>query len=467
MKKIIATILTLAIASFAFATGNGYKTLKQRVSPIHDIPSASSYTDATTSGVFGTDVDDFMDVNSYTNVQPEKFFGFLGYNYDDTYNTGVGFNFGFAKQFKPFYLGYWFGGTVDGFTMESVFDDTDKANKTDYEYNAEASRSYTGAVLLGFDKFAVKTSMLYNPKDGKGYYSKLEPDSGDSTIKSADTYEIYFDVQVGLATKLAPHFEIGLDSWVEKAYDNSNGTVDKSFYDLYLRGGITKDLKSNDDIFTHSWDFDLDTRWRIKPIVQNENDDGSDENIGEANNLIQLSATYNVELTATDKLTLGASIGLPLKFGMIWDPEYTKAIKGDKVYGNRNISTDILFVPTLDFGVQYAAVPNKFQLNAGTNIEIGTIGWNIDATQFRKSDSSSVDSTSTDVTFGYNSEDFSTSWTCGFTAFFGKNVTLDASYNILEDLTNNSIDYSSKNDIWETAQAIFVHKLEFLVTVKL
>lgn len=460
MKKVIFTVLALAGISAAFADN-----YKMNASSIIDVPTATSFTNKTTSGIFASDVDDYINVKDYVNVAPEKFFGFAGYNYNDT----NGFNFGFAKQLKKVYLGWYFGGQLDGFYMQNKFSDESDANKVVYTYNANASNAYTGSLLLGFEKFSVKASLFYNPVNGVGSVTSVTDSDNNKTTVNKDTYDIYADLQFAFPGKLKPHFEAGLDSWVAKYYANTEGYADKSFYDLYLRGGITKDLKSEDETFEHSFDFDLDTRWRITPAVQNDNKEGADENFGAANNLIQFTAAYNASLAATDRFSLGAKVSVPFGIGMVWDQDYTKPIGGDKVYAaKRNFYTDLGFEPKIDLGVVFAIAKEKVNFNCGTSITVGKLGWNFVGTQHRKDPSkSSIDSTDTTVKFGFDSSAFSTSWNAGFTAFFGEKVTLDASYNILENLNNNSVDYTSNSDIWETAQKIFVHKLEFLVTVKL
>lgn len=460
MKKIIFTVLALVGLSTAFADN-----YSMNATSIIDVPTATSFTNKTTSGIFSTDVDNFMSVKDYNTVAPEKFFGYAGYNY----NNSTGFNFGFAKQLKKFYLGWYFGGQLDGFSMQNKFSDKSDANKLEYTYNADATKTYTGSLLLGFEKFAVKSTLLYNPVNGAGSVSSVKDKDNNETTVDKDVYDIYADVQVAFPGKARPHFEVGLDSWVAKYYANKEGYADKSVYDLYLRGGFSKDLNSEDETFTHGFDFDFDTRWRITPMVQNQNDKGKDEHFGAADNMIQATAAYNATLEASDRLTLGAKVAVPLQVGMVWAEDYSKAIDGDKVYNTaRKFYTDIGFAPKLDLGATFAVAKDKVNFNLGTSIAMGEIGWNIVGTQNRKSSSeSSIDSTDTTVKFGFDSADFSTKWNAGFTAFFGEKVTLDASYNILENLNNNSIDYSSQSDIWGTAQKIFVHKLEFLVSVKL
>lgn len=67
MKKVIFTVLALAGISAAFADN-----YKMNASSIIDVPTATSFTNKTTSGIFGSDVDDYISVKDYVNVAPEK-----------------------------------------------------------------------------------------------------------------------------------------------------------------------------------------------------------------------------------------------------------------------------------------------------------------------------------------------------------------------------------------------------------
>ena len=52
----------------------------------------TSMTSYSTQGLFGTDVDDFMNVNEWQNVKPKNIFGYLAYNTekDPPHPTRVG-----------------------------------------------------------------------------------------------------------------------------------------------------------------------------------------------------------------------------------------------------------------------------------------------------------------------------------------------------------------------------------------
>ena len=68
-----------------------------------------SNTFKSTAGVFSGDVDDSQDVHSYSGVEFEKWFGFVGYGGSATTNP---VQLGFATRFSGLYLGTWYSGNV-------------------------------------------------------------------------------------------------------------------------------------------------------------------------------------------------------------------------------------------------------------------------------------------------------------------------------------------------------------------
>jgi hypothetical protein len=64
-----------------------------------------------TANVFGTDVDNYMDVNYFGGVGFDKWFGYIGYNTTDNL-----LNLGYATKLKGIYLGTWYEGNVVSFT---------------------------------------------------------------------------------------------------------------------------------------------------------------------------------------------------------------------------------------------------------------------------------------------------------------------------------------------------------------
>lgn len=69
----------------------------------------ASKTNIATAGLFGNDVDDYMDVCYWSGVKPENFFAYFGM---DSNRAGNTYNIGFAKQFSKVYWGTYYSGNL-------------------------------------------------------------------------------------------------------------------------------------------------------------------------------------------------------------------------------------------------------------------------------------------------------------------------------------------------------------------
>lgn len=115
-----------------------------------------SMTDASTSGLFGTDVDDFMNVNEYHNVQPENLFPYLGYE-----RTGNGeINIGAAHQFKKLYLGSWFGGTLNNWSSSTTFDKDGKPSIKNS--TGTSTNKANGKLLFGINNMGILADVSFS-----------------------------------------------------------------------------------------------------------------------------------------------------------------------------------------------------------------------------------------------------------------------------------------------------------------
>lgn len=439
-----------------------------RALPIFDIPSPESYTSQSTMGRFGSDVDDFMGVNDWSGVEYEKFFGFVAYNATASSN---GFNAGFAKNVKDNYLGLWFAGNGGDFTMHSIFADSDGINNS-YEYNTEDDGSgtyynYAASVLFGTKKgLGIKASMFYAPNNC--VYSK--PNTDKDAYTDREVFDLYADLQIGLGDERNTHFEIGVDSQIAK-FTSNYGFEDNSWYDLYLRGGLT----------VKNWDLDLDTRWRLLPLERSEVDNLKQWQYGEANHMIRFTAGRGFKYEASENLAFKAKFKFPLEVG-IYSTE-AEATKQEGKYAadedwhytlTKSTQTDIVLTPTLALGTVWKAIPNKLNLNAGAAFTLGSVGWNIVSTGHRdKDDSATYDDIDSDIKFGWTSSTMDVAWESGFTAFFGKAVSVDVNYNLIGSCftnmssTNHGQAVGNQN-FWVTVNDIFfTPTLNFLVTVKM
>jgi len=77
--------------------------------PVFAQAELASNTSKATAGVFTSAVDDSMDVHSYSDVEFDKWLGFIGYGGNTTTNP---VHLGFATRFGALYLGTWYTGNI-------------------------------------------------------------------------------------------------------------------------------------------------------------------------------------------------------------------------------------------------------------------------------------------------------------------------------------------------------------------
>ena len=132
MQKKVTVMAFAAIAAVVVAM----PVLAQQIYTDDEIGSLSSNTNASTAGLFGNDVDDFIDYHSYSGVLEEgaKWFGFITgrriFNENDD-QTGVA-DIGYATKFGDIYFGAWYRGNIarqtsgdtETHSINSTWDDT-------------------------------------------------------------------------------------------------------------------------------------------------------------------------------------------------------------------------------------------------------------------------------------------------------------------------------------------------------
>ena len=385
-------------------------------------------------------------------------------NSNVTGGNGNGFNAGLATQLFGNYMGFWFAGHGADFQMYSTSTSDDKKGGTNsYQYTATDNLDYAAAVLLGLGNIGIKATMFYQPRTSGATYDK--PDTKEKPYTQTDVWRFYGDVQVGLGDDAGTHFELGLDANSAKL-TTETGYTDNSYSDLYLRGGLT--LKN--------WDLDLDTRWRLYPIVKSEGKESDDKVIedGYTDNLIVLTAARGWTVEPNDRFTLKAKLALPLSFGFYADQAHSTKTGSDTVYYDHTHNIDILLEPAIKLGAVYVVRPGKFNFNFGTKLSAGTIGWNIDLTgkyEGGSKDSAAYDWTESSCAFGWDSSEWAINWSSGFTVFLGEKVTFDAEWNILRNLfdgfSTNSSTFDGSGVDSVIGKALFTEQVKLLLTVKL
>ena len=423
-----------------------------------------SYTNVSTAGLFSNDVDDYMNVNDWTNVNPEKFFGFISYETNGYINTGA------AHQFKKIYFGGFFKGAFDAFKTDlSTLDGkTSGSVKTDgaTRYNFDTSG------LFGFGKYGLKTSLSYNPTE----VNNTTTNTGTKTVEWKNKYILTPSVEFGFNQDfkdyvLQPHFGAEVVFNVDKHTKKEDGTLklrdDKSKYKLGLKAGLGIVFPKKGNI-EQDMSYDLKTAFTFYP--EKTGLVGTDDQItkGRADNTIRLEPGYRLTYTPSDRLWLKFGAELPLNLNWVDQAEYTE-VGGVKTYtANRARDCYFKIEPAIKLATMFDAVPNKFRLNAGVDFALPELTWKF----YRIENHSNPTRSGTEFT--YKAALAGITWHSGFSWFFGKRVTFDMQWDILQKLFTNSNSkletstaLNGQNVFFHNLNTILMHNFSAMVVVKI
>ncbi|MGP1564505.1 MAG: TDE2508 family outer membrane beta-barrel protein [Treponema sp.] len=427
-----------------------------------------SMTNMSTAELFGTDVDDFMDVNEYHNVQPENVFAYLSYGKDATDNK---LNIGAAHQFKNFYLGGWFGGQLNSWSSTTSFDKDKKATLTN-QHSTDTLAN--GKLLFGINNMGILADVKFTPKTTNKYLN-------NGTTKKEETYNMFnlvTDLKFGINLNgkndrvYKNWVLLGLDSNVDRKVIKTDGKIanstdktDNSTYKLKLGAGTTFDFLEKDAV-THTVGMGLNTSWNIHVGQTGE----KVYNRGQFEGVMALDPNWTITYEPNSRFALKTKVGLTgnIDFGVGID--YTDN-NGTKTYSNRTYTTKLDFVPSLALGATYKVLPEKFSFNAGFAFNVPKFGWIFSKTDNRNSSSGSVESSTSSVNFHFDSATGKAASYSGFTWIPIKNVTVDANWNLFGDLfetgrLGSKIDGQS-GSVWDNVNKLLFHKFAFIVSVKL
>ena len=423
-----------------------------------------SYTNVSTAGLFSNDVDDYMSVNDWANVNPEKFFGFISYETNGYINTGA------AHQFKKIYFGGFFKGAFDAFKTDlSTLDGkTSGSVKTDgaTRYNFDTSG------LFGFGKYGLKTSLSYNPTE----VNNTTTNTGTKTVEWKNKYILTPSVEFGFNQDfkdyvLQPHFGAEVVFNVDKHTKKEDGTLklrdDKSKYKLGLKAGLGIVFPKKGNI-EQDMSYDLKTAFTFYP--EKTGLVGTDDQItkGRADNTIKLEPGYRLTYTPSDRLWLKFGAELPLNLNWVDQAEYTE-VGGVKTYtANRARDCYFKIEPAIKLATMFDAVPNKFRLNAGVDFALPELTWKF----YRIENHSNPTRSGTEFT--YKAALAGITWHSGFSWFFGKRVTFDMQWDILQKLFTNSnlkletsTALNGQNVFFHNLNTILMHNFSAMVVVKI
>lgn len=138
-----------------------------------------SMTSISTQGQFGNDVDNFMDVNSWQQVNPEKAFLYGGFGESGDSSLELGF----AKQFPALYFGTYVSGGLPTWTI-----DKSTSNK-----KTTVTNSLESQFLFGFGNMGIKTGIYFYP-----YTISHTKDSDAKTENWINDYTLQANLDFGI-----------------------------------------------------------------------------------------------------------------------------------------------------------------------------------------------------------------------------------------------------------------------------
>ena len=467
-KKLLATALLLAVCFAAVSAA-------ERIDP-------KSMTNESSKGLFGTDVDDYLDVNEWSNVQPTKMFGFLSYGTSGTDKI----NTGFAMPVGKFYLGAFFGGQLNSWTSEVGTRTGAKHGSGSFSASStKTTNKASGSVLFGFNNIGILGNITYTPGSGNrtDHHKTLGGVKLDNNQYTLDVAaKAGFNVTGPKDILFKTSAEVGITSKVNKlrvtdktVSPDTYTMVNGNEHDLHINGGVYFDFAHNGPV-TQGASLSLNTDWTIYPTLTGRTKSAGKTidtyTYGRWHDAITLEPSWSITYEPEgSKVALKAKVGVPIAFDTKIEHNYTKT-DGKKAYNTaRKHTTTINFTPELKAGLTYAPIA-KLRFNVGAEVAVPKFGWTITKTQYRKVDDGTVDSNAggTVRSYGYHFDtaDGKITLASGFTWFITQNVTFDANWKLTDNLLNGfSHKLKNSDPLLTTINKLLVHEVGFMLSVKL
>ena len=439
--------------------------------------SPQSMTSISTAELFGNDVDDFMNVNEYQNVEPEHLFGYLGFG-----KTGSGtVQLGLAHQFNKFYLGGWFGGSLNTWSITKDKDESASKNKTTTQHDTDYA-AY-GKVLFGINNMGILANFAFQPNKNNNQY---EDDKENKSKTTLNNFNINTSVKFGINLNgkndkvYKTWAELGLNSRVAKKEvktDDNTKTNDNSIYRLVLNGGTSFDVYDANDI-TQTIDLELDTGWDIYAITVYKDKDGHLDQTGAFGMELAFKPAWTLAYEPEEsKFGFKTKVGLESTFKYKQNPDKFKPSSGSATYKtSRTYKPEMELKPTWSVGAIYRVVPEKFQLNGGLALSAFN-EWQETKTETRDSSDGKVTSTKEEGTWKFDVSKAEFALKSGFTWTPSDKVTVDANWDILNAVfgknfrsgfqETDTTTGSNFERFWGNVNTLVFQNFGFLVSVKL
>lgn len=403
----------------------------------------TSMTSESTSGLFGNDIDDFMNVTGWSGVKPENAFFMAGY-------SDNGYNLGFAKQFKPFYMGV----KLDGKFKKATITSGDNSS-----YNDVSANVYSVSTLFGFSNIGVKATVaVYN-----GGINDVK--NGDTQIKT-ENFILLTGVEFGMNTTLKnkafkPVASIALTSNVDKSYTKTGSTetkTDNSKYNLALGAGAEWDIYAKGAV-TNTTALAFKTNFNILPNETATNT----KTYGKYDWGFVLTPAWTTKYEV-EKFKFGVNVTMPINFNFNGSADYTEE-SGTKVYGPRTITNSIYMFPQCNVGASIQ-IAKPVAFNVGTTIDVPYLKWDFVTKKNRDGSGNEISTAKANTfTFNENNAGNKVTFSSGFAFNCGKNVMVDTSYAILSQF--DGFKWAPAGDFWTTVNNLIFAELTAQVTVKL
>ncbi|MEL3904599.1 MAG: hypothetical protein P1P63_05760 [Treponemataceae bacterium] len=390
-----------------------------------------SMTSISTQGQFGNDVDNFMDVNSWQQVNPEKAFLYGGFG-----ESGNGsLELGFAKQFPALYFGTYMSGGLPTWTI----------NKSTSKKNTTVTNSLTSQFLFGFGNMGIKTGIYfypYNISHTKDSDAKTENWNNNYTLGA----ELDFGINLGDSQIYAVNAGLSVSNEIDIKKTKTDGKLsvwdNKSEHALSLRGGVETDYANSDGI-TKTWGLSVASTIGIFPSKKSYENTTEKYTYqkGRSDFNIFISPKWALQYETTDskfgvKFTTSASTGIQATKEYDYDKfdskkSYNTSRKTDVTYSVRpDFNLGLYFIPTSEKN------DGKVKLNAGVGLTCPSMTVVTHKTEDRNPDTGKVEKTTKNTkTTLDGSMDGSVSF--GLSWFITDAVTFDASCDIFNKFTTS------------------------------
>ena len=442
-----------------------------------------------------TDVEDFMDVNAFENLEFDKVFTYAGWS--DTKDIGTNsFNMGVAKKFGSLYTGIFFDADFTGFTNTISTTTRNNYKSSIGTATANDNNTFTFSALVGIGNLGIKGSVLFaNDAESGNTGTSSSTTSGSSTTDSTTltkNYELYPELRAGLnldvgSVALSPYAYFGLDINPSYTYEKTTvtnyGTTEKKndTSHTWILFGLGSGIGLPEgEMATHSFsaalDFAFDS-YGVGNVSSTANSSTTTKKYG--NGIVTFTPGWTVELAPIETVTVTFDTTLPFKFTNSNDERYvtiTTSGSTTSAYASATTTTGVLLNvdPELNIAVDWQAAP-KLGIHVGADVALPLVSINntTAVTYNGTSDSRSESSRTTTHTFTFgpnSSSDFTLTWDSGFRFDLTKNVLFDCSWNVVGDFFANFSEnstWTSNSSFWGGMGNLFYHSLSFLISVKL